>query len=75
MPWKPTVHRPAGVKSSAEVKRELDRQRPSAARGLRRPMAQGAGVLSGGAPLVRPLSGRGPPDSGDGGRPRGAASR
>ena len=32
MPWKPTVHRPAGAKSSAEVKRELDRQRPSAAR-------------------------------------------
>ena len=32
MPRKPTIHRPAGAKSSAEVKRELDRQRPSAAR-------------------------------------------
>jgi 5-methylcytosine-specific restriction enzyme A len=32
MAWKPTVHRPAGAKSSAEVKRALDRERPSAAR-------------------------------------------
>ena len=32
MPSKPAVHRPPGAKSSAEVKRELDRQRPSAAR-------------------------------------------
>ena len=32
MPWKPTIHRPAGTKSSAEVKLELDRERPSAAR-------------------------------------------
>jgi 5-methylcytosine-specific restriction enzyme A len=32
MPRKPTIHRPAGAKSSAEVKRELDRERPSAAR-------------------------------------------
>jgi 5-methylcytosine-specific restriction enzyme A len=31
MPWKPTVHRPAGAKPAAEVKRELDRQRPGAA--------------------------------------------
>jgi 5-methylcytosine-specific restriction protein A len=29
---KPPVHRPAGVRSAAAVKRELDRQRPSAAR-------------------------------------------
>ena len=32
LPVKPPVHRPAGVRSAAEVKRELDRQRPSAAR-------------------------------------------
>ena len=32
MAWKPTIHRPAGAKSAAEVKRELDRERPSAAR-------------------------------------------
>ena len=32
MPVKPPVHRPAGVRSAAEVKRALDRQRPSAAR-------------------------------------------
>ncbi len=32
MPAKPPVHRPAGVLSAAEVKRALDRQRPSAAR-------------------------------------------
>jgi 5-methylcytosine-specific restriction protein A len=29
---KPPVHRPAGVRSAAEVKRELDRERASAAR-------------------------------------------
>ena len=32
MPSKPPVHRPPGTKSAAEVKRALDRQRPSAAR-------------------------------------------
>ena len=32
LPWKPPVHRPAGARNAAEVKRELDRQRPSAAR-------------------------------------------
>jgi 5-methylcytosine-specific restriction enzyme A len=32
LPVKPPVHRPAGVRSAAEVKRDLDRQRPSAAR-------------------------------------------
>jgi 5-methylcytosine-specific restriction protein A len=32
LPSKPPVHRPAGMRSTAEVKRELDRQRPSAAR-------------------------------------------
>ena len=32
MPSKPPVHRPPGCKSVAEVKRALDRQRPSAAR-------------------------------------------
>ena len=32
MPFKPPVHRPADAKTAAEVKRELDRQRPSAAR-------------------------------------------
>jgi 5-methylcytosine-specific restriction protein A len=32
LPRKPPVHRPAGVRSAAEAKRELDRQRPSAAR-------------------------------------------
>jgi 5-methylcytosine-specific restriction enzyme A len=32
VPVKPLVHRPAGVRSAAEMKRELDRQRPSAAR-------------------------------------------
>jgi 5-methylcytosine-specific restriction enzyme A len=32
LPVKPLVHRPAGVRSAAEVKRALDRQRPSAAR-------------------------------------------
>ena len=31
MPWKPTPHRPAVAKPASEVKRELDRQRPSAA--------------------------------------------
>jgi 5-methylcytosine-specific restriction enzyme A len=31
MPWKPVLHRPAGAKPAAEVKRELDRQRPGAA--------------------------------------------
>ena len=30
MPIKPPVHRPPGVRSAAEVKRALDRQRPSA---------------------------------------------
>jgi 5-methylcytosine-specific restriction enzyme A len=32
LPVKPPVHRPAGARSAAEVKRDLDRQRPSAAR-------------------------------------------
>jgi 5-methylcytosine-specific restriction enzyme A len=32
LPVKPLVHCPAGVGSAAEVKRALDRQRPSAAR-------------------------------------------
>ena len=32
MPSKPPVHRPPGARSAAEVKRTLDRQRPSAAR-------------------------------------------
>jgi 5-methylcytosine-specific restriction enzyme A len=32
VPIKPPVHRPPGAKSAAAVKRELDRQRPSAAR-------------------------------------------
>ena len=30
MPWKPRVHRSAGAKSASAVKRELERQRPSA---------------------------------------------
>jgi 5-methylcytosine-specific restriction protein A len=32
LPVKPPVHRPVGARSAAAVKRELDRQRPSAAR-------------------------------------------
>jgi 5-methylcytosine-specific restriction enzyme A len=32
MPWKPTIHRPAGAQPSSEVGRALDRLRPSAAR-------------------------------------------
>jgi 5-methylcytosine-specific restriction protein A len=32
LPSKPPMHRPPGAKSAAEVKRALDRQRPSAAR-------------------------------------------
>ena len=32
LPVKPPVHRPTGVRSAAEVKRALDRRRPSAAR-------------------------------------------
>jgi 5-methylcytosine-specific restriction enzyme A len=32
MPLKPPIHRASGFKSAADVKRELDRQRPSAAR-------------------------------------------
>jgi 5-methylcytosine-specific restriction protein A len=32
MPSKPPVHRPPGAKTAAEVKRALDRERPSAAR-------------------------------------------
>ena len=32
MPCKPPVHRPPGFRSAAEVKRALDRERPSAAR-------------------------------------------
>jgi len=32
LPSKPPLHRPPGTRSAAEVKRELDRQRPSAAR-------------------------------------------
>ena len=32
MPVKPPVHRAPGMRSAAEVKRTLDRQRPSAAR-------------------------------------------
>jgi 5-methylcytosine-specific restriction enzyme A len=32
MPTKPPVHRPPGWRSTAELKTELDRQRPSAAR-------------------------------------------
>jgi 5-methylcytosine-specific restriction enzyme A len=32
LPSKPLVHSPVGAKSAAEVKRELDRRRPSAAR-------------------------------------------
>jgi 5-methylcytosine-specific restriction enzyme A len=32
LPSKPPVHRPAGFKSTAAVKRELDRARPNAAR-------------------------------------------
>jgi 5-methylcytosine-specific restriction enzyme A len=32
MPSKPPVHRPPGVRSAAEVKGNLDRQRPSATR-------------------------------------------
>jgi 5-methylcytosine-specific restriction protein A len=32
LPSKPPLHRPPGFKSAAEVKRALDRERPSAAR-------------------------------------------
>jgi 5-methylcytosine-specific restriction protein A len=32
LPSKPPVHRPLGIKSAVEVKAEVDRQRPSAAR-------------------------------------------
>jgi 5-methylcytosine-specific restriction enzyme A len=32
VPSKPSLHRPSGVRSGAEVKRALDRERPSAAR-------------------------------------------
>jgi 5-methylcytosine-specific restriction enzyme A len=32
MPLKPSLHRPPGFKSTAEVKRALERERPSAAR-------------------------------------------
>jgi 5-methylcytosine-specific restriction protein A len=32
LPVKPPVHRPVGAQSAAAVKRDLDRQRPSAAR-------------------------------------------
>ena len=32
VPSKPPVHRPPGAKTAAEVKRALDRQRPSASR-------------------------------------------
>jgi 5-methylcytosine-specific restriction protein A len=32
LPSKPPVHRPRGTRDAAEVKRALDRQRPSAAR-------------------------------------------
>ena len=32
MPSRPPLHRPPGAKSAAAVKRELDQQRPSAAR-------------------------------------------
>ena len=32
VPSKPSLHRPPGVQSAAEVKAELDRQRPSATR-------------------------------------------
>jgi 5-methylcytosine-specific restriction enzyme A len=32
LPVKPMLHRPLGFRSAAAVKRELDRQRPSAAR-------------------------------------------
>jgi 5-methylcytosine-specific restriction enzyme A len=32
LPTKPPVHRPLGVRNAAEVKADLDRQRPSAAR-------------------------------------------
>jgi 5-methylcytosine-specific restriction enzyme A len=32
VPVKPPVHRPSGAKTAAEVKRTLDRQRPSATR-------------------------------------------
>jgi 5-methylcytosine-specific restriction enzyme A len=32
LPVKPPVHRPPGFRSAVEVKRELDRERPSAAR-------------------------------------------
>jgi 5-methylcytosine-specific restriction protein A len=32
LPVKPSVHRPPGFRGAAEVKRALDRQRPSAAR-------------------------------------------
>jgi 5-methylcytosine-specific restriction enzyme A len=32
MPWKPTAHHPVSAKPASEVRRELDRQRPSAAR-------------------------------------------
>jgi 5-methylcytosine-specific restriction protein A len=32
LPTKPPLHRPPGAKSAVEVKRALDRQRPSAAR-------------------------------------------
>ena len=47
LPSKPPVHRPAGVQSAAEVKRELDRQRPSAARrGYGPPLAPGPGRVS-----------------------------
>ena len=54
MPWKPTIHRPAGAKISAEVRAEVG---PAASErgpaGLRRPMALGSVPVSGGAPLVR----------------------
>ena len=67
---KPPVHRPAGVRSAAEVKRALDRQRPSAARrgyGPRWRRARAAFLAQ--HPLCAACRGPGPRGAGDGGRP------
>ena len=74
LPSKPPVHRPPGFRSAAEVKRALDRQRPSAARrgyGPRWRRARAAFLAR--HPLCAACRGPGARGAGDGGRPCRAA--
>ena len=75
LPSKPPVHRPAGARSAAVVKAELDRLRPSARAGATVRAGAGPRRIPGAPPTVRAVQGGGSARAGDGGGSRRASSR